>query len=114
MVALATALAFVSCSNGSDDGPSKVASYIGENGSKATFYDDGTFRAEGRPSWSAEGTYSGNLNMNGTIVLNCTKYTENGIGINAGDMKMTIEVGYNGKEFILYLYDDYVEKYIRD
>ncbi len=118
MAALAAISAFVSCSNGDDDGPSKIASYTGEYGGKATFYDNGTFYVEGNSSakWSAQGTYSGNLNMNGSIVLNCTKYTENGIDTNAGGMTITVDVSYNGKELMLYpddYYDD-AEKYTRD
>ena len=70
VLALAAILTVVSCKN--EDGPSTVASYTGEYEGKATFYDDGTFRVEWGTVVSVEGTYNGNLNQNGTIVLNCT------------------------------------------
>ncbi|MBD5443062.1 MAG: copper resistance protein NlpE [Treponema sp.] len=74
MVALATALAFVSCSN--DDDPSTVAVYKGlDDGvmTTITFYDDDTWKLvveyEGVIEHSGNGTYKGDPTKDGIITL---------------------------------------------
>ena len=82
MVALATALAFVSCSNGSDD-PSTVAVYKGdfeEATATYTFYDDNTWKYEavyeGKVVESGNGTYKGDPTKDGTIKITIDGETE--------------------------------------
>ena len=74
MVALATALAFVSCNN--DDDPSTVAVYKGlEDGATVTitFYDDDTWKFvaeyEGEVVGSGSGTYKGDPTKDGKITV---------------------------------------------
>ena len=80
MVALATALAFVSCSNGDDDGGSStVATYTAVEDDKVlTFFSDGTWVVTGydggkKVDWS-KGTYLGHPEVNDKIEIKYTKY----------------------------------------
>ena len=80
MVALATALAFVSCSNGDDDGGSStVATYKSIKDDKVlTFFSDGTWLVSGydhstKVDWS-KGTYLGHPEDNGDIKITYTQY----------------------------------------
>ena len=85
MVALATALAFVSCSNGSDDGDDGVvAVYKSSSGYyTVTFFDDHTWTmditSEGETIKDAAGTYEGDPSKDGELKLKMTK-TANGEG----------------------------------
>lgn len=87
MVALATALAFVSCSNGSDDGGSNnsnsnvVAMY--EADSEATvlkFFNDNTWSltdcSSKNETFLGEGTYKGNPAKNAKIYITLVKYMD--------------------------------------
>lgn len=102
MVALATALAFVSCSNGDDDGGSStVATYTGKNAPYTlTFFGDGN----GSGTWTItdatnknknfmEGTYRGLPDKNGNIYMIVTKRTDE-FGNYIDISQQTEEVGF--------------------
>lgn len=78
MVALATALAFVSCSS-EDDDPSTVAVYKGEDNGVTmtiTFLDDNTWTVKAEaPGYSEtvmSGTYTGDPSKDGKITIKGT------------------------------------------
>lgn len=119
VLALAVILTVVSCKNKAG-GPSEVASYTcsEEEGVKLTFYDNGTFCAENiyeetadRKSFQ-EGTYTRNLNKNGTITLVLTKSIDiEERRLPDGKAPGTATVSDNGKKL---KFDEGVVVYIRD
>ena len=120
MVALATALAFVSCSNGDDDGGSSnntvasvVATYESEDNYTLTFFADNTFTITfekfGTEKTKWAGTYymsEGNPSKNGSITITITKELNETSGV-VQDIPVAMQVSEDGDI-------DYGELYIRE